>query len=1141
MSSTIKCLPHQAKMIQAPFVFDDIRFFFLIAGYAAGKNSAMDSLILTPTGFKRNGDLQLGEDVVSPIDGKAYKIDGIFPQGMKQTYRVYFSDGTSTVCGDEHLWAVQDAHGRQRKRPFRVVDTQELLKWKLFTITKQGDKIKNCFVPVNCPVNLTDYHESAAYAIGNFLADGCCSGNGWVITEDDVLEKVQASLASHGFVLKKSSVKYKAPTYYASIPGKKRFSDWLYEEYGITGTANQKRIPQKLLHADLETRRALLAGLVDGDGSTQEKSRLIDYTCVSKGLIEDIKFLARSLGVVVNNRSERIPEYTWNGEKRRGQTAYRISFSCPEKVELSKKHTKRLSSFKGKTKDYKAIVKIEKDVVQETQCIHIDSPDHLYIVDDWIVTHNTSSLVYSLFYIINYLSGYTDKEGKMPLIAVSATTLTFLKKTLVGSFTNLLDSSKSSYKYDKANNIMTINGVQLILLATEHEEDIYGYSVYCFHGDTQVPVLFNDTVRLLSIKDIQKGMYTLTRDGWKKVKNAWCSGKKNCVHITINGKDIVCTADHPFITERGTIAASDIKEGDIVYTISNDLEELFWNMTQITENLKSLSWTALGTTDIHTVNHMGKETILRAAMKIKKEVLARIIEICGKSFMGKYRLGMLFTIKMVTLLIIDLIIYLVSQIGIMPLTTLSSFQKKLLCMRVGERHKNIKENSVKMKNIKRDGWSSFIRLHMKKYVSFAKKCSELPLFMLKFVPRAVLRIITNRVTQGVGKKEKRLFASSVELNLKQINIQKQFAVPVTAKTLKEEGLFDVYDLEVEDVHEFYANGILVHNCSICDELDELPTDKAMAVVKALNDRTRQIIPGRRPPFLTFGTTSQGLKGTYLTVDEFKKKDISHLIIRGATRDNIYLPKEFVDAMYKIYDEKETKCLLEGQFLAIDTGRVFPQYDKSKHYLPYDLWDSLPAGSTVFLAQDFNQGSGFNKAIAVYVHDGIAYVIKEYDFPDWTTAPKVFRNDFPNQLLYWIPDMTYSQNFRMIGRSLQSYNIRPVYKKQNPLVSDRNFAINACFHSGRLLVCKSCVDASDAFMHWQNDKRTGQPSKGKTAQSPDHYGDCLGYAMYHIICNVRDFKDIFDTTLNRLNKKRAEQGFVSSDGLLLRVMEPVNKN
>ena len=808
MSSTIRCLPHQAKFIQSPFIFDDVRFFFLIAGYASGKGSLLTSDILTPEGFKKNGDLRLGDKVISPVDGKAYHIDGIFPQGMIQTYRVCFSDGTSTVCDENHLWAVQDTHGRQRKKPFRVVDMQTLLKWKLFTITKHGDKIKNCFVPVNCPVTLTDYHESAAYAIGNFLADGCCSSSKLVIPEEDVLERVRSSLASRSFELRKVNYKDRAPTYYASIPRVKRFSDWLYEEYGITGTAAYKRIPKKLLHADLWTRRELLAGLVDGDGSTQIGSRLIDYTCISKGLIEDIKFLARSLGVVVNDRAERIPEYTWKGEKRRGQTAYRVSFSCPEEVTLSVKHTSRLASFKGKVKDYKAIVKIEKDVVQETQCIHIDSPDHLYIVDDWIVTHNTSSLAYSLFYIINYLSGYKDKEGKLPLIAVSATTLTFLKKTLVGSITSLLDSSKSPYKYDKANNILTINGVQVILLATEDESAIYGYSIYC---------------------------------------------------------------------------------------------------------------------------------------------------------------------------------------------------------------------------------------------------------------------------------------------------------------------------------------------SICDELDELPTDNAMAVVKALNDRTRQIIPDRRPPFLMFGTTSQGLKGTYLTVDEFKKKGISHLVIRGATKDNIYLPKEFVEAMYKIYDDKETACLLEGKFIAIDTGRVFPQFDMAKHYLPYDLWDSLPVGSTVYLAQDFNQGSGFNKAIAVYVQDGVAYVIKEYDFPDWVTAPKVFRSDFRTQKLFWIPDMTYKDNFTMVSRSLQAYDIRPVYKKSNPLVSDRNFAINACFHSERLFVCHFCKDAADAFMHWQNDKRTGQPSKGKTAASPDHYGDCLGYAMYHIICNERSFKDIFDTTLNRLNKKRSEQGFITSNGLLLREVSPANKD
>jgi intein/homing endonuclease len=37
-------------------------------------------------------------------------------------------------------------------------------------------------------------------------------------------------------------------------------------------------------------------------------------------------------------------------------------------------------------------------------------------------------------------------------------------------------------------------------------------------------------------------------------------------------------------------------------------------------------------------------------------------------------------------------------------------------------------------------------------------------------------------------------------------------VPVNADTLQERGTATVYNLEVEDCHEYFANGVLVHNC-----------------------------------------------------------------------------------------------------------------------------------------------------------------------------------------------------------------------------------------------------------------------------------------------------------------------------------------
>ena len=318
-----------------------------------------------------------------------------------------------------------------------------------------------------------------------------------------------------------------------------------------------------------------------------------------------------------------------------------------------------------------------------------------------------------------------------------------------------------------------------------------------------------------------------------------------------------------------------------------------------------------------------------------------------------------------------------------------------------------------------------------------------------------------------------------------------------------------------------------------DEMDELPTEVSMNVMKSLNDRARQNVEDSRPPFIVAATTSQGLKGAYQTYEEFLQKDISFVLIRGATKDNTSLPAEYVDAMYRIYDAKETQCLLEGKFISVDSGLVYPQYSHAVHYLPYDLYQNLAPGAVVYLCQDFNQGSGFNKCVAMTALNGCIYIIKNYEFPDWTKAPEVFRYDFPRQNLYWIPDMTFKENFGMAARSLRAYGIKLIMKSSNPLVSDRNVAINAALHTNRLFVCSCCKDVDKDMMIYQYDKKTGKPMKGSTAKAPDHNADCIGYGVYFIVSNVRDFKDLFDVTINRFNRKRDEGAVYEANGLTVK--------
>ena len=158
--------------------------------------------------------------------------------------------------------------------------------------------------------------------------------------------------------------------------------------------------------------------------------------------------------------------------------------------------------------------------------------------------------------------------------------------------------------------------------------------------------------------------------------------------------------------------------------------------------------------------------------------------------------------------------------------------------------------------------------------------------------------------------------------------------------------------------------------SFVDELDELDTQTAMAVVKSINDRTRQQIEGMRSCFIVFTTSSQGLKGTYQTVMHFNKNNIGYVLIRARTKDNIYLPPDYIKNMYSIYNEKERDCLLEGKFISIDSGLIFPDYDPKNNKLDTDLYDFVRNNPEypIYIGQDFN--SGFYNAVMNFQTYGV---------------------------------------------------------------------------------------------------------------------------------------------------------------------------
>lgn len=358
------------------------------------------------------------------------------------------------------------------------------------------------------------------------------------------------------------------------------------------------------------------------------------------------------------------------------------------------------------------------------------------------------------------------------------------------------------------------------------------------------------------------------------------------------------------------------------------------------------------------------------------------------------------------------------------------------------------------------------------------------------------------------------WTNAFEQNLKMTGSEYRFD---RAKNIITVGNVEIILVATEEPEAIYG-----YSCALAvvDELDELSTDIAMEAVRSVNDRIRQQIDGFRSPFICFATTSQGLKGLYQTVMHFKKSGIGFVLMRARTKDNIYLPADYVKNMYSIYNEKEVKCLLEGEFVSIDSGLVFPDYDKSKNMLDVDLFDSLEADETVYIGQDFN--SFGNNAVAFVVKRGCLIAIKDYEFPDIRRAPEVFRYDFPTQTIVWIPDMTYKEHFTEFKKELRVFNIKIAYRSCNPLVADRNFACNKLFIAERLFLCPICKDLERTLMTWQKDPKTGSPSKGGKG-APDHKGDCLGYVVHYLLSWNRELKPLYDVTLRRLYDKRRARG------------------
>jgi predicted phage terminase large subunit-like protein len=372
-----------------------------------GKAQPLYSKVLTPKGFVKMGSLSIGDDIISG-EGNIAKVVGIFPQGKRDVYKVTFDDGSFTECSDEHLWKVQTRDDRNKKRygengRYRIVELKDMME----NIKVENQSRCNYSIDYVKPVCFKKRKlRIHPYVLGVILGDGSISsGNLSITSKDESLITHVERLLPKGDVLEgNKEYNYRIKKSDVSVRDERGWmvktkTQQALEYYGLFGlTSKEKFIPIDYLLSDIEDRRELLRGLLDTDGYAG--GHYVEYTTVSDKLAEGVKFLVQSLGGFVKTKIKQTSYYK-NGKRINCNPAnvLHIQFASvdPKPFHLRRKN----ENYKPKREVLKRfITSIEYVGKEECQCIMIDDPSHLYITDDFIITHNTTLGIFFLTWVM---------------------------------------------------------------------------------------------------------------------------------------------------------------------------------------------------------------------------------------------------------------------------------------------------------------------------------------------------------------------------------------------------------------------------------------------------------------------------------------------------------------------------------------------------------------------------------------------------------------------------------------------------------------------------------------------------------------------------------------------------------------------
>lgn len=371
-----------------------------------GKANTSSTPVATPSGFRKLGDLKVGDLICTPYNG-IQKVSNIFEQGMSTVYIFHFNDGTEVTCKDDHrFWARKFPKADFREMTAReIMDSYKIDAQFPLSLRRGCDMVE---IPLCGEVEMNENRTPADLPFHPFLLGYIC-GNGYWNFSTRCLKFTDFYIIRTFFSLGYKLSKAKDGAYYL-----KGLPQEIRKKITTTRTDQLAHIPDEYMTASIQSRWDYLRGIMFRSGRSQKKHPYLELP--NKKLIEDVAQMARSLGIWA-----RISKVEDDLDKI---GYWRVSFIAPDDAKLfarvsyqkqAHKNGEVPKSPKSRNVLTKKILYITKSHhKQDCRCITVTGRDHLYLTNGYTINHNTITMLMEPIYDISnkHFNGIIFRKNK---------------------------------------------------------------------------------------------------------------------------------------------------------------------------------------------------------------------------------------------------------------------------------------------------------------------------------------------------------------------------------------------------------------------------------------------------------------------------------------------------------------------------------------------------------------------------------------------------------------------------------------------------------------------------------------------------------------------------------------------------------